>query len=326
MSRRIADVFQNVRRMDGLKKIGNLADAVATGVRRSNDLVDESTNVSRLFSQSIDDTVADGLVQMKRRRLEQLVGKDNVIELDNYGASARADVTQKNERLQELYNLKQSDPDAVSDGDLRDAIKDLDNAQKELKALTDYSKEIHSMEELNSFKQVRKNIDDAKRAANDKSASFCTANPNHCLGAGIGATVTAYYTLESWQNLKEKKRQCLAICYPDDYKTNRANPTYKTADHPQYAPLYPQMKDQICTPENMTKKGATNCDEFCPGTCDYDFDDVVANIFPEAADDVAGVFSNIFGKVLGENWKWWLLLFLCVPLIALVALMFLKRE
>lgn len=318
-SKRLLNIFGDAsRRMDGLiKKTDNLAEAIARSISRSTDLVRQSDEASKVFSNQVGDV-------LKRANLKRTIGEEGMTYMDDMSTALRSDVATQSEHLDNLKNMKNSDPDSVSDAELFDAVKSLENSQKELNMFTELSNRINSLDELNEFKRIKSKVDDAKSKSVEsvnKSDSFCSRNSTYCY---IGAAVSGYYALNSWNNLKDEQKKCLKICYPEDYKTNPRNPTYKL-NNGEYAALYPEMADQICTPENMLKTGTKNCDEFCKQTCDYDFDDVVKGALSGAGDDVKGLFSGFFEKFLGGNWKWWLLLIVCIPMVILILLVMLKN-
>ena len=171
----------------------------------------------------------------------------------------------------------------------------------------------------------------------NKSKNFCMNNVSMCAQVGLGAGVAGFYGLKGWKNMKEEKKQCLSVCYPDDwqaYKENKiSTPTYKTKNavsplNPdvKYSILYPDMKDNVCTLENLTKRGFNpgECDKFCDTTCDYDVTDVVGAAADAAKNDVFGVIEGGLKRVLGENYKWWLAGILVIILFLILLPILLK--
>lgn len=170
----------------------------------------------------------------------------------------------------------------------------------------------------------------AKAKAASETTSFCAKNPKMCVGGGAAAAAGAYYGFTTWRSMEKRKKECLNLCYPDDYDTSRSNPTYKTADatHPTdagivYSQLYPEHADRLCTPTNMVKRGTDDCDAFCELVCDYDLDDVVDEMIRAAGDDVQNVAGNVIDRtlrsLLGDQWQMILLAVLVIIIVMITA-------
>eukprot|EP00959_Pyramimonas_sp_CCMP1952_P040227 840867-Pyramimonas_sp.AAC.1 len=134
--------------------------------------------------------------------------------------------------------------------------------------------------------------------------------------------------------MEKRKKECLNLCYPDDYDTSRANPTYKTADatHPTdagivYSELYPEHADRLCTPTNMVKKGTDDCDTFCELVCDYDLDDVMDEMIRAVGDDAQNVAGNVIDgllrSLLGDQWQKILIAIIVIIIVMITVGMFL---
>lgn len=179
-----------------------------------------------------------------------------------------------------------------------------------------------------TLKKLTKLTDDAAENST-KSKNWCMKNGNFksCVRGAVGAAVGAYYSLEAYNDLEEDKKQCLDLCFPDDYREavkNGRTPTYKTESavspfdpEVKYAILYPDLADSLCTRENMTKLGVTECDSFCKVKCDYDLDDFFAQVAENASEDVGNVLSRGLQSMFGDHWKIIVLVVLCVLLLAI---------
>lgn len=286
--------------LEAASKITRQSDEMMAVTRQLDDFADESVELSQELAEQKLKAMA------RQQRLAQVFDPDDLDYIDNMTKTRRDNVLKLQDDLAK----------ATDDTDKASILKRLNNQNKELKFIDETLNSIASKGDLDQFKTITKRLEHV-----DKSASFCSRNPKFCLAAAGGVAVTGFYTASAWNALEEEQRQCLSVCYPDDYKTN-PNPTYKTrdavspVDHEiRYAELYPEMADTVCTPDNMAKSGATNCDQFCKSRCDYDFDDVVDQIFREVGEDAGSAFDGFFSSVLGDKWKWWLLLIVSVLLI-----------
>lgn len=230
--------------------------------------------------------------------------------------------------------LKRADEAKVA-GDIQTArklVKNAQSSQKSLEQFTKYMSKQTDANDLKKLKQASKKVDDAAEAV-EESASFCgkPGRMKYCVGAGVGAAVGGYYTLKAWNNLEDEQKQCLNVCFPDDWKTAKAQrrtPTYKTknAVHPndnsiRYEALYPDMKDIVCTPRNMAKAGKSNCDQFCKTKCDYDLDDLLKEAADNAGEDAGNIIEVFLNSVFGPNWKKWLIgIVMCIIMLVMIPL------
>jgi hypothetical protein len=325
-SKKVAGFFRKAQdNIGSLRRLDDIGETIAKTLNRTSDLLAKNDAATQLFKEGTANAA-------RKTRLRQLGFQDDQFEyLDNISNDLRLDVDAKQNHLIELKN---ADP-ATPDNELFAATKDLENAQKELDSITNMSNKLDSLAEYDQFKDIQETIKAAKeksKKAVDNSSGFCKGDSlKYCAGAGV---VGGYYTVNSWNQLKDDKKKCLSMCYPDDYKENPSNPTYKTQDAVspsdpsiEYSFLYPEHADQLCTPENMLKEGAENCDEFCKNTCDYDFKDVIDGIFHEVGEDTGGLFGSVgefFKGLFGGNMLW-ILLLLCVPVLFLLLFVMIKK-
>jgi hypothetical protein len=159
-----------------------------------------------------------------------------------------------------------------------------------------------------------------------KAGKFCKDNPKTCAAGALGLGVGTFYGVKEWNKLTKEKKECLSVCYPDDwqeYKSGKIKtPTYKTknAVSPfdntvRYAALYPDMENQICTVENLTKKGlsssSNNCKAYCENVCDFDITDVISGAVGSMKDDAQGAATGLLGAslttMLGPNYKYYIM-------------------
>lgn len=300
----------------GLRQTDNLLEAASRISRQSDEMMAVTRQLDDLADDSIglsQELATQRLKTMARQgRLSKIFDPDDMNYIDNMTKSRRDNITK----------LQNDLANATDDAEKASILKKLNNQNKELKFIDETLNSIASKTELDEFKTITRRLEHV-----DKSSSFCSNNPKFCLAAAGGAAVTAFYTVAAWNSLEEEQRECLAVCYPDDFKTSNP-PTYKTQNavsplnnEIRYAELYPEMADTVCTPDNMAKSGATNCDQFCKSKCDYDFDDIAGQILREVGEDAGNAFEEFFASVLGKNWKWWALLIISI-LITMVSVPF----
>ena len=300
-------------------RFGNL---LSGALRSSDDAADALTRAKSLRASM---SQADRTIMMSRMR--DSMGMDPK-DIDNYENIMKG----KEDLVDDL--LKRAEEANVA-GDITTARALAEKAEKTAKSLdklTDHINKVTDASDLKKLNQAAEQVDDAAEAVKE-TTSFCgkPGRMKYCVGAGVGVTVGGYYTLKAWNKLEEDKKQCLNVCYPDDWKAAKAQrrpPTYKTetAVNPndntiRYEALYPDMADTVCTPDNMTKSGKSNCDDFCKTKCDYDLDDLLDEVVSEAGDDVGSILDKIFGSIFGSNWKKWLIgIAICLLFLLMIPL------
>lgn len=297
-------------------RFGNL---FAGALRSSDDAADALTRAKSLRAGL---SQADRATVMSRMR--DSMGMDPK-DIDSY-----ENILKGKEDLVDDLLKRAGEADAAGDiNSARTLAIKAEKTTRSLEKLTDHINKTADASDLKKLNQAAEQVDDAAEAVKE-TTSFCgkPGRKKYCVGAGVGAAVGGYYTLKAWNELEDDKKQCLNVCYPDDWKAAKAQrrpPTYKTetAVNPndntiRYEALYPDMADTVCTPDNMAKSGKSNCDDFCKTKCDYDLDDLLDEVLSKAGDDVGGIFDKLFGS----NWKKWLigiaiclLFLLMIPLI-----------
>jgi len=282
------------------------------------------------LQKDVTDTFRNIKVQNNMDRLKQ-TGKlsDNTFDTLSEKLAKNRESAQK--AANELKRAKKSgDP-----GEIQKAANKLHRANKKLKNMdTALSKFADGIDDA-TFKKLTKLTDDAAENST-KSANWCMKNGNFdkCVMGGLGMAVGGYYSLEAYEDLEDEKKQCLNLCFPDDYreavKSGRV-PTYKTENavspfdpEVKYAVLYPDLKDSLCTRENMTKLGVNNCDDFCKVKCDYDLDDFFEQVAGNVADDAGGIIQGTMKAIFGDHWKIYVSLMFVVICVLLMIPFILK--
>ena len=176
--------------------------------------------------------------------------------------------------------------------------------------------------DANKLLKAEKKLSFSTRAKSGAKKGFkavkktCSDNMMLCAGAGV----LGYLAYESYEDLKEEKKQCNNICMPDDWedfkKGRKAQPTYKTRNavspHDpslRYEALYPDNQDIVCTKPNMMEDGINpakkdSCDKFCQNVCDFTLGDVLTNVPSTAGSIFSDIFDDVFGSVFGDGAKW----------------------
>lgn len=305
------------------KLTGDVSKAIGRTLSKSAEVIAKNEEFAQIFTEN-----AVNVAKKERSiALKEMLGDDVFDGLSARKAAYDNEVNTLTDKLKDLRTRYNPADNALLE-ELNRVNKQLVNAQKVSVGFNKNLDEIKEMADHLESKRLFDKVDELKRASDNtltKTEGFCSKNPLTCVGGGVTSAAALYYGVSAFQDLKEEQRQCLNLCYPDDYNTNKSNPTYKTRD--RFPLLYDNnLGDQLCTPENMQITGTSNCDQFCKQTCDFDFDDVIDRMFSDAGDDAVGLFNGLFEKILGEHWKWWLLLILCVPLIGLTLyIMLVKR-
>jgi hypothetical protein len=181
----------------------------------------------------------------------------------------------------------------------------------------------------------------AKRAGSVKNTvkkigKKCTSNAALCAGVGIAG----YLGYTSYKELSEEKKQCNAMCMPDDWEAFKNdqidNPTYKTesavSPHDptlKYSILYPEFKETLCTRSNLMEDGIRpnekdSCDKFCQNVCDFELTDVIAKTAKTAAEiatEAAKEGTSALFSELGDFTKYfWIIggVFILLVVLSLV--------
>tara|TARA_B100001093_G_scaffold3139_3_gene3237 strand:- start:8695 stop:9546 length:852 start_codon:yes stop_codon:yes gene_type:complete len=151
-------------------------------------------------------------------------------------------------------------------------------------------------------KVAKKGIGAKIIGASEKLGKMCKDNPKSCAGS-IAAVGVAAYAAEKYKNATKEQKDCLALCYPEDwhdYKNGEIDePNYKIESgyslidtSLSYANYYPDLKDDLCTPETLAAaniaSGKQSCDQFCEKKCDFDLEDVIE-------DTAYGITSGVSG-------------------------------
>jgi len=135
-----------------------------------------------------------------------------------------------------------------------------------------------------------------------KAASYCKKNPKTC-AAGVAAAGVTGWAIKKYGDLKEDQKNCLALCYPEDwpeYIDGKIDaPNYKVIDgssnidDTKYAAYYPDMAENLCTPENLKNKnipeGKKSCNSYCEKVCDFDLTDVASEMVEDTAKGVGKI-------------------------------------
>jgi len=172
--------------------------------------------------------------------------------------------------------------------------------------------------DANKLMAATKKISKTDRALAATESGFsaaiktCGKNVGLCAGAGIAA----YLVHESYKKLKKEKKQCLAICMPEDWDRYKegliSQPTYKTksAVSPydpslKYEALYPDNEDFICTKPNLLEDGfkltdKDSCDKFCQNVCDFTLNDVLSNAPRQGVELGSGILKGVFGDIFDD--------------------------
>jgi hypothetical protein len=306
------------------KLTGDVSRAVGRTLTKSTEVIAKNESFAKIFTEN----TLDLSRKLRGDFLKRTLGDDVFDGLSARKAAYDNDVKTLTDKLADLQSRYDINPDDAMLEELNRVNKQLVNAQKVSVGFNKNLDEITKMADHLESKRLFDKVDELKRASDDsvtKTKGFCSEHATMCVGGGITSAAAMYYGANAYSDLKEEQRQCLHLCYPEDYNTNKSNPTYKTRENASL--LYEKdLGDQLCTPENMQLTGTSNCDQFCKQTCDFDFDDVVNRMFSDAGDDAVGLFNGVFEKILGEHWKWWLLLILCVPLIGLMLYMMVVKR
>lgn len=208
-------------------------------------------------------------------------------------------------------------------------FKDVHNNKRSFKMKEHFSAD--SVEAAENFLRAQRRGIDLDGAAG-KRFGYCHENPAKCtLAAGVGLYLANKYR-EAYNKLLAEQRQCLALCYPDDWEKYKDNtitePTYKEnggviditdTKNPKtdtYDWIYEEELDEdVCTPDNLEDEGfeitdKDHCDDFCEYRCDFDWDDVVdegnesfvKDITKRFKDTMQSILDGI-GAGLGIDWK-----------------------
>jgi hypothetical protein len=147
----------------------------------------------------------------------------------------------------------------------------------------------------------------AGASAAKKAGTVCIKNPKLC-AAGVLAVGTAAYAANKYNNLSKDKKDCMALCYPENWSEYVAGsipqPNYKVEDgsslgdpNIKYAPLYDdeEVSQTLCTPQTLgtygVEEGPDSCNIFCEEACGFDEGDFL--------DDVGNDINSLAGGGLG---------------------------
>lgn len=323
---RASDNFNSIK---ARRSIAELATELNKAFNRSTNLIRDSNTSASIFN--INDM---GLDVIRRNMMVDEFGEEGVQYLDDVGKALRNDIdiqTNSVRTLNDEYLLDVNN--SIKKNALIKETKRLDNLQNELDLHTKVVKSLNNQSDLIRYKSLKdklKSTDESVEQSVERSKTFCKieGNGKYCLAAVGFAGVGGYYTLESYNELEDEKKECLNICYPVNYKTG--NVTYKLESDPDYKPLYDaNLGDQICTPENMRLSGSTDCDDFCKKKCDYDITDLLENALENVDEDARKVSKGFLEYIkewfVGGNSVWILLSISCLPLMIIVLLTIFKK-
>jgi len=281
---------------------------------------------SKRITNNLDNSSLDSLKNLKKANGENVFSDDTLEIFGAHMTKKQNNVTALSTKLDEA--VASGDPKQIqkASDDLNRAVKQFENSNKGFRTVAD------TMDDAT----VKRLTKAAEKSADNvvKTGGFCKKNLQMCVMGGLAAATGAYYSLEAYNDLEKEKKECLNLCYPEDYRNaidEGRTPTYKTENavspsdpNMRYTVLYPELEDMLCTPENMTKEGASDCDDFCKTNCDYDLDDIFETMATNAGGDIRTGLDATLTSLLGDKWKMYVIIFFVILCVLIMLPLLLK--